>query len=201
MASSPSPLRVFPRRNATSSGQSQSPPPDLPSWAAAPRWRRVLGSIVVGIKLVAFAHLFVSKFLIVSQCEGASMVPTLPGTVSTVIVNHLYSRGRGVKVGDMITAHRPDDMDIMMLKRVIGMPGDYVVMDPMAAGLGEETMMVRVPDGHCWITGDNLTHSIDSRFYGPLPLALVMGKVIAQVSMDRWTWYTENQLKAVPPGE
>lgn len=38
-----------------------------------------------------------------------------------------------------------------------------------------------MPEGHCWILGDNLPFSRDSRFYGPLPLALVQGKVIAKV--------------------
>ncbi|KAK6363257.1 hypothetical protein TWF730_000700 [Orbilia blumenaviensis] len=159
---------------------------DLPWYY--PRWRRVLTSLVIGIKLLAFTHLVVSKVFIISQCEGPSMLPTLP-TSGSVVVNNLYSRGRGVKVGDLIAAHRPDDMDVMLLKRVIGMPGDYVVVDPMAAGKGEETMMVRVPEGHCWIAGDNLSHSIDSRFYGPVPLGLIMGKVVAQVAGGR-RWFS-----------
>ncbi|KAK6357066.1 hypothetical protein TWF718_001393 [Orbilia javanica] len=159
---------------------------DLPWYH--PRWRRALTSLVIGIKLLAFTHLVVSKVFIISQCEGPSMLPTLP-TSGSVVVNNLYSRGRGIKVGDLIAAHRPDDMDVLLLKRVIGMPGDYVVTDPMAAGKGEETMMVRVPEGHCWIAGDNLSHSIDSRFYGPVPLALVMGKVVAQVAGGR-RWFS-----------
>ncbi|KAF3908480.1 hypothetical protein ABW21_db0204313 [Orbilia brochopaga] len=201
-SSSIAPRSLFHRNGASSRlyTTQSAPPPELPSWANTPRWRRALVSAIIGVKLIAFTHLIVSKVLIISQCEGASMLPTLPGTVSTVIINNMYSRGRGVRVGDLITAHRPDDIDIMMLKRVIGMPGDYVVVDPIAAGLGEETMMVRVPEGHCWVTGDNLQHSIDSRFYGPLPLALVMGKVIAQVSWREWTWFTGGPYSGVAPG-
>ncbi|EGX51349.1 hypothetical protein AOL_s00054g419 [Orbilia oligospora ATCC 24927] len=163
-----------------------TPEDDLPWYH--PRWRRALTSLIIGIKLLAFTHLVVSKVFIISQCEGPSMLPTLP-TSGSVIVNNLHSRGRCIKVGDLIAAHRPDDMDVMLLKRVIGMPGDYVVTDPMAAGSGEETMMVKVPEGHCWIAGDNLSHSIDSRFYGPVPLALVMGKVVAQVAGGR-RWFS-----------
>ncbi|KAK6516771.1 hypothetical protein TWF506_006660 [Arthrobotrys conoides] len=167
-------------------GGERTPEDDLPWYH--PRWRRALTSLIIGIKLLAFTHLVVSKIFIISQCEGPSMLPTLP-TSGSVVVNNLYSRGRGIKVGDLIAAHRPDDMDVMLLKRVIGMPGDYVVVDPMAAGSGGETMMVRVPEGHCWIAGDNLSHSIDSRFYGPVPLALVMGKVVAQVAGGR-RWFS-----------
>ncbi len=45
---------------------------------------------------------------------------------------------------------------------------------------------IQVPQGHCWVTGDNLKHSRDSRLFGPLPLALIRGKVLA-----RWVpWST-----------
>ena len=37
-----------------------------------------------------------------------------------------------------------------------------------------------MPEGHCWVLGDNLPESRDSRVYGPLPLALITGKVVAK---------------------
>jgi len=40
----------------------------------------------------------------------------------------------------------------------------------------------QVPPGHIWLEGDNLIVSRDSREYGPLPLALVRGRAVAQVS-------------------
>ena len=47
-------------------------------------------------------------------------------------------------------------------------------------------MMVQVPQGHCWVAGDNQRWSRDSRMYGPLPLALVKGKVTHRV--QPWSW-------------
>jgi Signal peptidase, peptidase S26 len=38
----------------------------------------------------------------------------------------------------------------------------------------------QVPRGHVWLQGDNLLLSRDSREYGPVPLALLRGRVIAQ---------------------
>ena len=80
-------------------------------------------------------------------------------------------------------------------KRVIGMPGDFVSvltpgkrpeqledMDAVGGELREE--IIQVPEGHCWIAGDNLDWSRDSRVYGPVPLALVKGKVVAIL----WPW-------------
>ena len=40
---------------------------------------------------------------------------------------------------------------------------------------------VKVPNGHCFVLGDNRTHSTDSRDVGPIPLADILGRV-------DWTW-------------
>jgi hypothetical protein len=59
------------------------------------------------------------------------------------------------------------------------MPGDFVCEG------GER--MVQVPRGHCWLAGDNVGFSRDSRHYGPVPLGLVMGKVVWRVwPRERW---------------
>lgn len=41
---------------------------------------------------------------------------------------------------------------------------------------------MKVPQGHCWVVGDNLPASQDSRMFGPLPLALILGKAVYKVS-------------------
>lgn len=53
------------------------------------------------------------------------------------------------------------------------------------AAEGGDTRIVVVPPGHAWLQGDNLHVSIDSREYGPIPLALVLGRAVATV------WPTE----------
>ena len=45
------------------------------------------------------------------------------------------------------------------------------------------TRTVRVPPGHVWLQGDNVTASRDSRLYGPVPLGLVKYRVAYRV---RW---------------
>lgn len=40
---------------------------------------------------------------------------------------------------------------------------------------------IQIPQGHCWVSGDNLPASRDSRHFGPLPLALISGTTIAKV--------------------
>jgi signal peptidase I len=53
---------------------------------------------------------------------------------------------------------------------VVGAPADDS-RPTRASGL------VQVPNGHCFVLGDNRNHSIDSRDVGPVPLADVVGRV------------------------
>jgi hypothetical protein len=60
--------------------------------------------------------------------------------------------------------------------------------------------LVQVPKGHCYIVGDNLPWSRDSRDFGPIPLALIRGKVVAKGSITGFnpmSWFTrvENGLR------
>lgn len=45
-----------------------------------------------------------------------------------------------------------------------------------------QSALFQIPTGHVWLQGDNLIMSRDSREYGPVPLALVRGRVVCQVS-------------------
>ena len=67
-----------------------------------------------------------------------------------------------------------------MVKRVLGLAGDVVKVDRTLEG-GSPSVTVRVPQGHCWLQGDNLNNSTDSRAYGPVPLALVRGRVLLRL--------------------
>jgi len=96
-------------------------------------------------------------------------------------------------VGDLIILKHPIFENLNAGKRVIGMPGDFVVRDPhMSRTVGgmpiaaiaspeanrEEPEMIEVPPGHVWVAGDNLSWSRDSRFYGPVPMGLILGKIV-----------------------
>ncbi|CEH16724.1 related to imp1-mitochondrial [Ceraceosorus bombacis] len=39
---------------------------------------------------------------------------------------------------------------------------------------------VTIPAGHVWLAGDNTSSSSDSRYYGPVPIALIKGSVVAR---------------------
>lgn len=139
------------------------------------------------------------------------MLPTLSVIGDSVLISKRYRRGRGVKVGDVVEIRHPvpEYPRHGAVKRVIGLGGDFVVRSSppgWPAKEGEERMIqvsyslaplddyhiskliigpwggvIQIPEGHCWVEGDNLPDSRDSREYGPVPLALVRGKVLAKV--------------------
>ncbi len=54
-----------------------------------------------------------------------------------------------------------------------------------------DVQYVTVPLGHVWLAGDNMGNSTDSRHYGPVPLGMVRGKVLARVYPNP-RWLTNN---------
>ncbi|KAF1918416.1 peptidase S24/S26A/S26B/S26C [Ampelomyces quisqualis] len=130
----------------------------------------------------------------VGSTVGISMVPIIPARNSWILYSALHRRGRGVKVGDVITYTHPMFPNQYGCKRIIGMPGDFVsVVTPgrRDGDFGVEDVedkwatvkeqVIQVPEGHCWLAGDNLEWSRDSRLFGPVPLGLVKAKVLAVV--------------------
>lgn len=74
---------------------------------------------------------------------------------------------------------------------VVVMPCHVPVCPPQPG----ETVVVRsrswfndrpehVPEGHVWLEGDNPSNSSDSRSYGPIPLAMVRGRVFFKVMVS-----------------
>lgn len=81
-------------------------------------------------------------------------------------------------------ATKPTDPEQRVCKRITGMPGDIILVDPSTSEDDSMNTYIKVPAGHCWVTGDNLSHSLDSRTYGVLPLGLVKGRIFAAHTSD-----------------
>ncbi|KAF3359815.1 hypothetical protein VdG1_05024 [Verticillium dahliae VDG1] len=124
------------------------------------------------------------------------MLPTFSIFGDHFLISHHHRRGRGIRVGDLVEYSIPIFRNSRGIKRVIGMPGDYILMHTPGAPVAEgaEPYMMQVPEGHCWIVGDNLPSSRDSRTFGPLPLASIHGKVIAKVLPLKEAEWIENPL-------
>lgn len=168
----------------------------------------------LSIRTIAGLHLFTSTCFEISQTEGASMLPTLQASGDFCVVDKRFKNGNGISMGDIIVARKPTQPDSWVCKRITGMPGDIILIDPSRnniemiknkyyneeSKIEEETefssrfkeikfnkndfnrdpydQFIIIPDGHVWVTGDNLSDSVDSRTYSVLPMGLIGGKII-----------------------
>ncbi|KAJ3493717.1 hypothetical protein NLJ89_g10953 [Agrocybe chaxingu] len=117
------------------------------------------------------------------QMSGPSMLPTLADSGEIVIEEFLTYRFFPEKLqrGDLITVESPIERGRVICKRLIGLPGDIVCVDPTGQ-MAPSTEHVVIPKGHIWISGDNAAASRDSRMYGPVPMGLIRGRLYARVS-------------------
>lgn len=115
------------------------------------------------------------------------MLPTMGPYNELVLEDRLSIRlsrdpitSKTIRRGDLVVATSPLDPSLAICKRVIGLPGDVIAVDPFDDKKNE---YVYIPDGYLWLVGDNASMSRDSRTYGPVPVGLVRGKLVASVSL------------------
>lgn len=110
------------------------------------------------------------------------MYPTLSHRGSYILHSPLALKLSQPARGELVTATSPFDPSHQVLKRVIGVGGDEILVDPTGErGAERAEQWITVPRGYVWLAGDNASNSTDSRDYGPVPLGLVKGKIVARV--------------------
>lgn len=148
--------------------------------------------LLAAVAVVIGRPLAVEKF----QVTTASMVPTLrPG--DQVLVDTLTYDAQDVRRGDVIAFEDPERPGEVAIKRVVALPGDTITLragillinarqqhEAYLAGRSAGSDFFGptvVPRGHLFVLGDNRTHSVDSRFTGPIPAEDLHGRVAARV--------------------
>jgi signal peptidase I len=127
------------------------------------------------------------------QVEGTSMIPSLQNH-ERVMVSRLDYDIEPIHRGDIIVFHYPRDPAEVFIKRVIGLPGDWVgIKDGQVyvngkrlkkqyvpkAYLGDETCAaVHVPPNHYYVLGDHRDLSNDSRDWGTVARGYIYGKAV-----------------------
>jgi len=121
---------------------------------------------------------------------SGSMEPALEKGDRLVVYRRAYV-DRVPDRGDIVLFQWPGDPGENMVKRVVGLPGEEVVL---AAGhvfvngrplkepyvktrpIREHPYGAELGPGEVWVLGDNRNHSEDSRDHGPLPLKQITGR-------------------------
>jgi signal peptidase I len=152
----------------------------------------------VALTLIIF---FVIRFAVQNyQVEGISMQPTLVNN-ELVLVNKMAYLFHAPERGDVIVFHWPVDTQKDLIKRVIGLPGDVIVMDSktvkvngvvlnepyISAPANPVANVWKVPADDYFVMGDNRQYSDDSRDWGYVPKDFIVGKaVLIYWPMNDW---------------
>ena len=124
------------------------------------------------------------------RVDGYSMEPTLYDG-EYVIVNRLAYRLGDLQRGDVIVFNFPRDLQQEYIKRIIGLPGDHVMVtggnvivngqtldEPYIAASPNYQSEWTVPDDSVFVLGDNRNNSSDSHSWGPVPVSYIVGKAL-----------------------
>lgn len=94
------------------------------------------------LKLTCLVHLTFTNFFQVSSASGPSMLPTFTVDGDWLAVDMTARLGRRLRIGDLVLYRIPVSAHMIGVKRVVGMPGDYVSLGtPGEAG---EDQMIQV---------------------------------------------------------
>ena len=102
--------------------------------------------LTYSLAFLLFWHIEFNYFYQYGLCEGISMLPTLESFGDHVLISTYYRRGRGVEVGDLVSYAHPIHSEERAVKRVIGLPGDFVGRDTPGVGGG---VMIQVGREDC----------------------------------------------------
>jgi signal peptidase I len=153
-----------------------------------PTLREIIETIVLAAIIWLAVNFATARYVV----DGTSMEPTLH-TGQFLIVNRLIYRLGFPQRGDIIVFHYPGDPTDDYVKRIIGLPGDHLLIEGGKLYINDvlldepylpENMRTFprsrysnvVPEDSYFVLGDNRLGSSDSRNWGMLERELIIGK-------------------------
>ncbi|CAN5127938.1 signal peptidase I [soil metagenome] len=170
----------------------QNPPASLPPENKKTSfWKELFKLLLLAVFVVIPFRLYIAQPFIV---DGASMDPTFR-TGQYLIVDELTYHFTTPARGSVLIFKYPKDPSKYFIKRIIGLPGETVVLkdgavtiknpaQPQGFALNEPYVIYSKPDTNeyvlgpdeYFVMGDNRLGSSDSRVWGPVPKANIIGR-------------------------
>jgi signal peptidase I len=173
---------------------------EMPPGPRAPWYVYALFALVSLTEVAAWGSAIREHVVQLYRVASSSMVPTLAAGEGVLVNRYAYDEGPICR-GDVVILKSPNARYQHHIKRVLALPGDTVEVrgggiyvngerapspDDQVSGSVDaqadpptvaEAPRVKVPNGQCFVLGDNRRHSLDSREYGPVPMVDVVGRV------------------------
>jgi signal peptidase I len=142
-------------------------------------------------------------FYDVSRVSGDSMLPTLRNNEDLLITRGVTLPRRGYVVVLQRTTGKGSEE---LVKRIVALGGDQVSVrgdfvtvngrpeyfdHEIIVGTEQLLQDVKVPAGMVFVLGDNRAISLDSRFFGCLPVSAIHGRVLA-------VWSPLTRMRVIP---
>lgn len=153
-------------------------------------WGRFVLDIIETLVLAVVLFVGINLVSARVRVDGFSMRPTLEDG-EFVLVNKMSYRFGEVERGDIIVFHFPLNPSEELIKRVIGLPGDRVLVENNQVFVNgqmlNEAYIAQAPlysgqwtveEGTLFVLGDNRNNSNDSKDWGFLPRENVVGKAV-----------------------
>lgn len=153
-------------------------------------WKRFVFDILETLVLAVVLFVGINALSARVRVDGYSMRPTLEDGEFVLVSKMSYVWGE-VTRGDIVVFHFPLNPEEELIKRVIGLPGDrvmvengqvyvngqaisepYIAQSPLYSG---EWL---VEENHLFVLGDNRNNSNDSKDWGQLPMENLVGKAV-----------------------
>ncbi|MCB0209392.1 MAG: signal peptidase I [Anaerolineae bacterium] len=156
--------------------------------------RETLETIVPAILIALLINLFLAQ---ATRVYGQSMEPNLHTDQRLIVEKLSYNRYfrqylgfDGPQRGDVVVIRIEEQNDELLIKRVIGLPGDVIEIHDGQVFVNNQPLNepylssvtsgfygpVTIPPLHIFVLGDNRSFSNDSRNFGTIPLKNVVGR-------------------------
>ncbi|MFA6338740.1 MAG: signal peptidase I [Candidatus Paceibacterota bacterium] len=151
---------------------------------------------LIALFIILPIRLFIAEPFIVS---GTSMFPSF-NTGEYIIVDQLTYRFEQPERGDVIIFKYPKDTSRDFIKRIIGLPGETVVVntdsiiiknsehpdgfkleEPYVVDSQGLTLETKLATDEYFVMGDNRPVSSDSRIWGPLNKKYIIGRALVRL--------------------
>ncbi len=146
--------------------------------------------------IVLPVRMFIAQPFIVS---GSSMFPTFMDGEYLIVDELSYHLGNP-KRDEVVIFKYPNDTKKYFIKRIIGLPNEtvqirgsavtiinkenpkgFVLTEPYVKNTSENSMTFELGDDEYFVMGDNRNASSDSRYWGPVPRKLMIGRAFLRL--------------------